>query len=86
MQMISLRKAIGGAIAAAILTAAAAPTHALELRFGHGGTEDTAYHAGAKRFQEALESASDGDLSVTILPNSVLGHETEMFEQQMAGA
>ncbi|WP_275288210.1 TRAP transporter substrate-binding protein [Halomonas elongata] len=59
---------------------------AVELRFGHGGTEDTAYHLGATRFQELVEDKSDGDIGVQIMGNSVLGHETEMFEQQMAGA
>ncbi|WP_148252011.1 TRAP transporter substrate-binding protein [Aidingimonas lacisalsi] len=59
---------------------------ALELRFGHGGTEDTAYHLGATKFKELINEKSDGDIGVEILGNSVLGHETEMFEQQMAGA
>lgn len=62
-----------------------APVHAYDLRFGHGGTEDTAYHLGATRFKELLEE-QDVDLGVQIMGNSVLGHETEMFEQLMAGA
>ncbi|MAY71950.1 MAG: C4-dicarboxylate ABC transporter substrate-binding protein [Halomonas sp.] len=62
-----------------------ASAQAFDLRFGHGGTEDTAYHLGATRFKELLEQA-DTDLGVQIMGNSVLGHETEMFEQQMAGA
>lgn len=59
---------------------------AVDLRFGHGGTEDTAYQLGAERFKELLAEASNGEVNVEILGNSVLGHETEMFEQQMAGA
>lgn len=64
----------------------AGTAQAVDLRFGHGGTEDTAYHQGAERFKELLAEASDGEIGVQILGNSVLGHETEMFEQQMAGA
>ncbi|WP_129141212.1 TRAP transporter substrate-binding protein [Modicisalibacter coralii] len=59
---------------------------AIDLRFGHGGTENTAYQLGAEKFKELVAEKSDGDIGVTILGNSVLGHETEMFEQQMAGA
>ncbi|KAA0015930.1 TRAP transporter substrate-binding protein [Salinicola corii] len=59
---------------------------ARELIFGHGATEDTAYHLSAKRFKQLLEEKTDGGLTVNIYSNSVLGHETEMFEQQTAGA
>lgn len=79
------RTLLGGALLATTL-GLATTAQALELRFGHGGTEDTAYHLGAERFKERLAEASDGAIEVTILGNSVLGHETEMFEQQMAGA
>ncbi|WP_043531547.1 TRAP transporter substrate-binding protein [Litchfieldella xinjiangensis] len=78
-----------GLLAGAVFTAAlglAGTAQAVDLRFGHGGTEDTAYHLGATKFQELLDEKSDGEIGVEILGNSVLGHETEMFEQQMAGA
>lgn len=76
-------------LAGAVMTAAlglATTAQAVDLRFGHGGTEDTAYHLGAERFKELVAEKSDGEIGVDILGNSVLGHETEMFEQQMAGA
>ncbi|SDK52372.1 TRAP transporter substrate-binding protein [Billgrantia gudaonensis] len=79
------RRLIGTAVMAASLGLAGA-AQAVELRFGHGGTEDTAYHLGAQHFQELIAEKSDGDISVEILGGGVLGHETEMFEQQMAGA
>lgn len=85
----TIRRLSRGVIASAVLVGALGATvnaQALELRFGHGGTEDTAYHLGAQKFQELLDEKSDGEISVEILGNSVLGHETEMFEQQMAGA
>ncbi|QTP53526.1 TRAP transporter substrate-binding protein [Billgrantia sulfidoxydans] len=85
----TLRPIAAGLLAGATLVAAlgtAGTTQAAELRFGHGGTEDTAYHLGATRFKELLDEKSGGEIGVEILGNSVLGHETEMFEQQMAGA
>ncbi|WP_280564435.1 TRAP transporter substrate-binding protein [Chromohalobacter sp. 48-RD10] len=75
-----------GAVALTLGMTLAGGAQAVDLRFGHGGTEDTAYQLGAERFKELVEDKTDGDVSVTILGNSVLGHETEMFEQQMAGA
>ncbi|NIC06942.1 TRAP transporter substrate-binding protein [Billgrantia bachuensis] len=85
----ALRPIAAGLLSGATLVAAlgmAGTAQAAELRFGHGGTEDTAYHLGATRFKELLNEKSDGEIGVEILGNSVLGHETEMFEQQMAGA
>lgn len=78
-----------GLLAGSVLAAGlglASTAQAVELRFGHGGTEDTAYQAGAEKFKALLAEKTDGDVGVTIMGNSVLGHETEMFEQQMAGA
>ncbi|WP_104203235.1 TRAP transporter substrate-binding protein [Billgrantia saliphila] len=86
---IAPRPIAAGLLAGATLVAAlgmAGTAQAVELRFGHGGTEDTAYHLGATRFKELLDEKSEGEIGVEILGNSVLGHETEMFEQQMAGA
>lgn len=79
------RGLLAGATLALTLGLAGA-AQAVELRFGHGGTEDTAYQLGAEKFKELVAKKSDGDIGVTIMGNSVLGHETEMFEQQMAGA
>ena len=73
-------------VALAATMGLASTAQAYDLRFGHGGTEDTAYQLGAEKFQELLTEKTDGDLGVQIMGNSVLGHETEMFEQQMAGA
>ncbi len=79
------RGLLAGAVLAVGLGLSSA-AQAIELRFGHGGTEDTAYQLGAEKFKELIAEKSGGDIGVQILGNSVLGHETEMFEQQMAGA
>lgn len=82
-----LRPRLVGLVLLAVLAlTATAGAQARELVFGHGATEDTAYHLSAERFKQLLEKKTDGDLAVSIYSNSVLGHETEMFEQQTAGA
>lgn len=72
--------------AALAVAATALAAEAQDLRFGHIGTEDTAYHLGAERFAERLSELTDGALTVTIFPNATLGGEPDMFEQQVAGA
>lgn len=83
-----LARALGHVLLVPMLLAALIPTaaQARELIFGHGATEETAYHLSAERFKQLLEAKTDGELTVSIYSNSVLGHETEMFEQQTAGA
>ncbi|WP_251976281.1 TRAP transporter substrate-binding protein [Salinicola avicenniae] len=70
----------------ACVTLAAPTASARELIFAHGATEETAYHLSAARFKALLEEKTDGELTVGLYSNGVLGHETEMFEQQTAGA
>ena len=67
------------------LTGLTATAEAIELRFGHLGAEDTAYHLGALRFAELVEQYTDGEVTVAIFANGVMGDEGDMFEQQMAG-
>ncbi|WP_088744217.1 TRAP transporter substrate-binding protein [Cobetia sp. QF-1] len=81
---IALSATVGTLLTATLGFSASA--QATELRFGHAGTEDTAYQLGAERLRDLLSEKTDGDITMTIMGNSVLGHETEMFEQQMAGA
>ncbi|MEO1199138.1 MAG: TRAP transporter substrate-binding protein [Pseudomonadota bacterium] len=82
------RRTILGAATGLIMagTMGAAQAADVTLRFGHLGAEDTAYQAGALKFQELVKELSDGSMAVEIFPNGVLGDEGEMFEQQMAGA
>lgn len=77
-------KCIASAVLASGMVLSSSAASALELRFGHEGTTDTAYHLGAIKFKELLEEKS-ADLSVAIFPNGTLGGEDAMFEQQMAG-
>ena len=83
-----LSKKLSMFIAGATLAFAAGSAGAadLTLRFGHLGAEDTAYQAGALEFKRLAEEYSDGAIEVQIFPNGVLGGESQLFEQQMAGA
>lgn len=50
------------------------------LSLAHGGALDSHLHEGALKFQELVEEKSDGEIKVTIHPNSELGSEREMAE------
>ena len=81
-----VRTPLAAAAAALASFGLAGAAAAVELRFGHIGTEDTAYHKGAERFSERLDELTDGEVTVAIFPNATLGGEPDMFEQQTAGA
>ncbi|GHS98519.1 periplasmic substrate-binding transporter [Synergistales bacterium] len=49
----------------------AAPSRVLKL--GHSVTEDNAYHLGALKFKELVESGTKGDIQIDIFPNGQLG-------------
>lgn len=77
------RNLLVGTAAVTLTTSAMAAS--VTLRFGHLGAEDTAYQAGALKFQELVRQFTNNDVDVQIFPNGVLGDEGELFEQQMAG-
>lgn len=55
------------------------------IRFGHSGTEDHQYHVFATKFKEVVESESDGNITVELFPNAVLGNDREMIEGMLMG-
>lgn len=69
---------LGGAAAAATL----APFHiakaeATTLRFAHSAPEAHGWHIWAVAFKEAMESATEGEVSVRIFPNAQMGAERD---------
>lgn len=56
-------------------------TDARELKFAFEGAETTAQGLAADIFQEALEEASGGQMTITQAPNGQLGSEPELLEQ-----
>lgn len=71
---------------AAALASAVSMAEARELRLGHGMPEDNAQHIGLQAFADEVSRLSNGELTVTIYPNSQLGSEREMAEQTVTGA
>ena len=84
-RLLALSKYVASAVFTSAFMLSSTAVSALDLRFGHEGTVDTAYHLGAEKFKEILEG-KDVDLTVIIFPNGTLGGEDALFEQQMAGA
>ena len=55
------------------------------LRFGHVGTEETAFHATAVRFADLTYEFTNGEVKIEIYPNGELGNEIDLFEQVQSG-
>ena len=59
---------------------------ARDLRISHSLVENSSDHEAFVLFGEKLKELSNGELNVTIFPNSILGGEREMAEQVLNGA
>ena len=55
------------------------------IRVGMGDAMDSDQGAFAKRFEEIVESLSNGDIQVELFPNGALGTETEMLQNTRMG-
>ena len=68
------------------LSSGLSSAQARELRLGHGMPEDNAQNIGLMAFADEVKKLSNGDLTVTIYPNSQLRTERELAEQVVTGA
>ncbi|BAB04420.1 TRAP transporter substrate-binding protein [Halalkalibacterium halodurans] len=55
------------------------------LTLAHNLSEDHPVHLGLARFAELVEERSEGQITMEIFPNGVLGDEREVLEQVQAG-
>lgn len=55
------------------------------LRIGHTCSNSHPYQAGALKFKELVEAASDGRIQVEVYPSAQLGNERDMVEGLQAG-
>ncbi|MFA9458908.1 TRAP transporter substrate-binding protein [Halalkalibacter sp. AB-rgal2] len=55
------------------------------LRLAHNLSEDHPVHMGLERFVEIVEERSEGQITMEIFPNAVLGEEREILEQVQVG-
>ena len=66
-----------------VITAAHAE---VTLKFHHDLPEDSAQHAAALKYKQAVESASKGEIVVKLFPNNALGDDVEAIQQMQIGA
>ncbi|WP_082232973.1 TRAP transporter substrate-binding protein [Halobacillus massiliensis] len=57
-----------------------------ELRLAHNLGEDHPVHAGLQRFADKVKENTNGEVTVKIFANGVLGDEKEVLEQLQSGA
>jgi TRAP-type transport system periplasmic protein len=67
-----------------------AASHALadpvEINIGHTLTTDSHYQAAAEKFKEVIEAGSNGEIKVSIYPQSQLGGEVKMIQGARTGS
>jgi C4-dicarboxylate-binding protein DctP len=67
--------------------AAAAPALAeITLKFHHDLPEDSAQHAAALKFKDAVEARTKGEIVVKLFPNNSLGDDVQATQQMQIGA
>lgn len=57
----------------------------IEWKFGHIANEDDVWHRTAEKFSELIEDKSDGQIKITLYPNSQLGGDTEVYNSIKQG-
>lgn len=57
----------------------------IELKLGHIQAESDLWHEGALKFKEEVEKNSNGQIKITIYPNSTLGGDRDMAEGMQIG-
>ncbi|MCX8997026.1 TRAP transporter substrate-binding protein [Rhizobiaceae bacterium BDR2-2] len=67
---------------------AALPTmsSALEITLGHTLALDSHYQVASEKFKEVVEAGSNGEITVSIFPQSQLGGEVRMIQSARTGA
>ncbi|MBN1501340.1 MAG: TRAP transporter substrate-binding protein [Spirochaetes bacterium] len=69
-----------------LFTTAFSKTKTVELKFGHYSVESHPAHLAAVMFANAVEKRTNGEVKITIFPNSKLGNSQEILEQVKIGA
>jgi tripartite ATP-independent transporter DctP family solute receptor len=52
----------------------------VNIKFGHGAVESNSRHEAALKFKSLVEEKSDGQITVEVFPNEVLGSEPQMVQ------
>lgn len=70
---------------AAAMCVVATSASAETFRLSHNTGDTTTWHRGAERFNELLQEATGGDMSVRIFPNAQLSGGDQMRQAEMVG-
>ncbi len=57
----------------------------MEIRLGHTANTDLNYHKGSVKFADLVKERTNGQVTVTVYPNSQLGNEKDVTEQVKSG-
>ncbi len=57
----------------------------MEIRLGHTANTDLNYHKGSVKFADLVKERTNGQVTVTVYPNSQLGSEKDITEQVKSG-
>lgn len=57
----------------------------VELKLGHIQSENDLWHEGALKFKEEVEARSNGQIKISLYPNSTLGGDRDMAEGMQIG-
>ena len=58
----------------------------MELKLAHNLAEDHPLHLAAEQFAKEVNEGTNGDITIKIYPNAMLGNEREVLEQLQNGA
>jgi tripartite ATP-independent transporter DctP family solute receptor len=57
----------------------------LEIKLGHAVNERDVFHAAALHFKESVEAGTNGEVTISIYPNAMLGDERNLLESLRMG-
>lgn len=80
-----LRRILLLAALATALWVAPALAEPIEIRFSHVVAENTPKGIGASLFKELAESRTEGAVTVTVFPNSIVANDDEVFDALIHG-
>lgn len=69
-----------------LISALPTMANALEITLGHTLALDSHYQAAAEKFKEVVEAGSNGEITVSVFPQSQLGGEVKMIQSARTGA
>ncbi len=76
---------LGAAAAVVVAAAFGSPAAARDIKLAHLAPTDDTRHTSLLEFAKAVEERTKGEIKIRIYPNSTLGSDREVIEQQKGG-